>query len=136
MSKRQKPETLQPAALGWLTAHCGEQQFNRVLALLDRKQIPALIEYVRGISNEDAFQQFITANLSPEQQKAEAERRQREEDERRTIREGDQKPVTAKEILSDGRWIPLGQKEREEAARAAAEKAEGEQMAPIEEAVF
>jgi len=113
MKKSRKPKlTIKPQALTWLAVRCSDKEFNRAIVFYDRGLIESLLEYVRAITDEETYRQFEESNLPPEalaeRRQVEAERIQAEEDARRTIREGDQPPITHREILSDGRWRSFG----------------------------
>src|SRR5262249_23281302 len=137
---RKQPLTLQPQSLAWLATKASEQQFNRVLQLLDRGQILAIVEYVRAIADPDAFAEFETANLPPDilaaRRKAEAEAKQREEDEKRTIRQDGLPVVTAQTILKGPQWRSLGEPPEQEVQEQAQKRRDAVELVSIPEGEF
>lgn len=81
--------TLKPQALAWLAKFCPPEVWQRCLALHDRNQILALLEYLRAEMSPEIFEQFEQNNLEPEtlaaRRKAEADRRAAEALASRTI---------------------------------------------------
>jgi hypothetical protein len=111
-----------------------------VLALYDRKQIAALFDYLKAIIPEELYREFEERNLPPailaERRAAEAAKRQAEENEKRTIRQGNVPAVTHADLLNPPRWRNLGPPSREEIEKQEQERRTAIEAIPIPEPEF
>jgi hypothetical protein len=134
--KRKNRPSIRPEGLAWLAQVCSDTQFSRILSLHDRGQFTALLLYIKSLCDETTFAQFEEKNLEPavlaERRKVEAEKREAEEREKRTIYADGRgvKPPDAQAILEsfEGKgWhaAALTQAEQAEAAKLAEEERTG-----------
>jgi hypothetical protein len=107
--KANKP-LLRPAALSLLAQRCGESEWQRILDLREIS-LEATLEYIKAIAPPDFYQQFLEAQMSVEElaarRKAEAEKKEAEERESRTIHMGRLPKETIGDMLVTGTgWRP------------------------------
>jgi hypothetical protein len=137
MSKSRKASKplLRPAALSLLAQRCGEGEWRRVLDLREIS-VEATLDYIKAIAPPEFYQQFLEAQMSPEElaarRKAEAEKKEIEERESRTIYQSAPKVTQADLLREQGGWraATLTEAERAEAAKQAEEERTGTRAIP------
>lgn len=141
MSKNRKANKplLRPAALSLLAQRCGETEWQRILDLREIS-LEATLDYIQAIAPADFYQQFLEAQMSAEElaarRKAEADKKEAEEREKRTIYQDLPKVTTGDIVAERGGWrdATLTERERQEAAKLAEEERTGTRA--IEEPQF
>jgi hypothetical protein len=144
LSKKNRPKKLTISAEGWswLAQNTGPEGWDRILDLREIS-LEAVFAFVKSRMAPADYRQFEELNLPPEvlaeRRRIETARIKAEEEEKRTIY--NESPISKKQIINDllsnrTRFRPLGFYEAEKAAKEAADKADGESLHIIEEAIF
>jgi hypothetical protein len=145
MSKKNRTKkaklTISAEAWSWLAQNVGED-WPRVLDLR-AISLEAVYSFVKARTSVETYKQFEELSLPPEvlaeRRRAEAARIKAEQEEKRRIY--NESPQSKDQLISDiirqrPRFRPLGWAEAEQAAKEAAEKAAGEELFEIPEAIF
>lgn len=138
MAKHKKARpALKPEALAWLAEKLPADAWQKVLDL-HRVSMPALFEYVRRVSDDVYYQEFMDLNepeLAAQRKKKEAEAAEAARQESLTIHMDAPSVTVADMIASKGAWrsAALTEAERAEAEKVAEEERSGTRAIPAAE---